>query len=100
MPVVEIAPRLQYRLTQIHPFLNGNRRHARLITDSFLYSPLHSPIAPQIQLMSQWNQVPDQYIQAMKNADASELTDLIQFIEECLLKEKTRVRPLFIFIQI
>ncbi len=85
MPVVEIAARLQHRLTYIHPFINGNGRHARLLTDIFFYSR-QSPIPqwPQIQLMAQGNQVRDQYIKAMKQADVGNLTDLIQFIEECL----------------
>lgn len=85
MPVVEIAARLQHRLTQIHPFLNGNGRQARLMTDIFLYSR-HYPIPqwPQIQLLSQGNHVREDYIRAMKNADEGDLTGLIQFIEECL----------------
>lgn len=85
MPVVEIAARLQHRLTYIHPFLNGNGRHARLMTDIFLYSRHFAiPQWPQIQLMSQGNQVREHYIRAMKNADEGDLTELIQFIEECL----------------
>jgi Fic-DOC domain mobile mystery protein B len=85
MPVVEIAARLQHRLTYIHPFINGNGRHARLITDIFLYSRQHSiPQWPQIQLMSQGNEIREQYIKAMKQADEGDLTGLIQFIEECL----------------
>ncbi|MEX2494372.1 MAG: mobile mystery protein B [Nitrospirales bacterium] len=85
MPVVEIAARLQHRLTYIHPFFSGNGRHARLMTDIFLYSR-HYPIPqwPQIQLMAQGNEIRDQYIRAMKQADAGNLTDLIQFIDECL----------------
>jgi Fic-DOC domain mobile mystery protein B len=85
MPVVEIAARLQHRLTYIHPFINGNGRHARLLTDIFLYSRQHPiPQWPQIQLMAQGNQIRDQYIKAMKNADAGDLADLIEFIESCL----------------
>ena len=85
MPVVEIAARLQHRLTYIHPFINGNGRHARLLTDIFLYSRQHPiPQWPQIQLMAQGNQIRDQYIMAMKNADAGDLADLIEFIESCL----------------
>jgi len=35
MSPLEIAARLQNRLTRIHPYTNGNGRHARLITDIF-----------------------------------------------------------------
>ena len=38
MPPLEIAARLQNRLTRIHPFTNGNGRHARLITDIYFHS--------------------------------------------------------------
>ena len=41
MPVIEVAARLQNRLTKIHPFRNGNGRHARLVTDIFLHSRKH-----------------------------------------------------------
>lgn len=85
MPVVEIAARLQHRLTYIHPFINGNGRHARLITDIFLHSRHHRvPQWPQIQLMAQGNQIRERYILAMRNADKGDLTELIQFIEDCL----------------
>ena len=85
MPVIEIAARLQHRLTYIHPFINGNGRHARLMTDIFLYSRQYPiPQWPQIQLMSQGNQIREHYIRAMKHADDGDLTELIQFIEDCL----------------
>lgn len=85
MPVVEIAAHLQHRLTYVHPFINGNGRHARLITDIFLYSRQYPiPQWPQIQLMAQGNEIRDQYIKAMKNADEGDITLLIQFIEDCL----------------
>jgi Fic-DOC domain mobile mystery protein B len=85
IPVVEIAARLQHRLTYIHPFINGNGRHARLLTDIFLYSRHHPiPQWPQIQLISQGNQVREHYIRAMKHADDGDFTELIQFIEDCL----------------
>jgi Fic-DOC domain mobile mystery protein B len=85
MPVVEIAARLQHRLTYIHPFINGNGRHARLMTDIFLYSRKSAiPQWPQTHLMTHGNQVREQYIRAMKHADDGDFTDLIKFIEKCL----------------
>lgn len=85
MPVVEVAARLQHRLTFIRPFIHGNRRHARLMTDIFLHSRHQAiPQWPQIHLMPQGNQVREQYIRAMKKADDGDMTELIQFIEDCL----------------
>lgn len=85
MPVIEIAARVQHRLTKIHPFTNGNGRHARLITDIFLYSRKHSiPQWPQIHLIDHGHNIREQYIMAMKKADDGDINELIQFIEECL----------------
>ena len=85
MPVIEIAARVQHRLTNIHPFTNGNGRHARLFTDIILHSRQHPiPQWPQIQLMAQGNEIREQYITAMKKADDGDLTNLIHFIEKCL----------------
>lgn len=36
LPAEEIAARFHHRLTRIHPFANGNGRHARLATDLLL----------------------------------------------------------------
>ncbi len=85
MPVLEIAARLQHRLTHIHPFINGNGRHARLLTDIFFYSRQHRlPEWPQIQLMARGNDVRLYYMTAMKQADEGDITPLMTFIEDCL----------------
>ncbi len=85
MPLLEVAARLQHRLTKIHPFTNGNGRHARLMTDIFFHSRHHPlPQWPQVQLMEQGDKVRKQYITAMKKADEGDIAKLIQFFEECL----------------
>lgn len=85
IPALETAARLQHRLTKIHPFTNGNGRHARLITDIFFYSREHPlPQWPQIHLMTHGHEVREQYIAAMKKADQGDYSDLIQFIQCCL----------------
>jgi Fic-DOC domain mobile mystery protein B len=85
MPVLEVAARLQNRLTNIHPFRNGNGRHARLITDIFFHSRQHLlPQWPQIHLMSQGHELRAQYITAMKIADQGDFSALIKFIEGCI----------------
>ncbi len=85
MSILEVAARLQNRLTRIHPFKNGNGRHARLITDIFLRARDHPlPKWPQIQLMEQGNAVRRQYIDAMKQADRENFDPLIAFFEECM----------------
>ena len=85
MPLLEVAARLQNRLTRIHPFRNGNGRHARLITDIFLRSRNHAlPKWPQVQRMEQGDSVRKLYITAMKQADAGDFDPLIRFIEKWL----------------
>jgi Fic-DOC domain mobile mystery protein B len=85
MPPLEIAARLQSRLTRIHPFHNGNGRHARLITDIFFRSrDMKLPCWPQIQLIAQGDRIRQQYIAAMKDADKENYAGLIKFFEDCL----------------
>ena len=85
MSILEVAARLQNRLTRIHPFKNGNGRHARLITDIFLRSRDHPlPKWPQIQLIEQGNVIRKRYIDAMKQADMENFNPLMAFFEECL----------------
>lgn len=90
MPVLEIAARLQNRLTRIHPFVNGNGRHARLVTDIFFRSRRHPlPQWPQIQLMPQGDAVRRRYIEAMKKADGEDHADLMAFMAELTPKKAT-----------
>lgn len=85
MTVIEVAARVQNRLTRIHPFRNGNGRHARLITDIFFNSRGHRlPKWPQVQLMSHGENIREQYVAAMKAADQEDYSELMAFIEECL----------------
>jgi len=70
---------------QIHSLINGNGRHVRFIADTFMHSRIHPvPQWPQIQLLSQGNEIRQPYITAMKKADEGDITELIQFIEGCL----------------
>ncbi len=43
VPPDEMAARFHHRLVSIHPFPNGNGRHARLMTDLFLENFLYRP---------------------------------------------------------
>ncbi|MCG3205535.1 MAG: hypothetical protein KCHDKBKB_02257 [Elusimicrobia bacterium] len=88
LSINEVAARLQNRLTKIHPFENGNGRHARLITDMFFRSRNHPlPTWPQTQLMQKGGDVRKRYVSAMKAADEGDFTQLAKFIEDCFSKE-------------
>lgn len=85
MPPLEVAARLQNRLTKIHPFRNGNGRHARLITDIFFHSRKHPlPQWPQIHRLPQGESIRTHYIEAMKRADQGDFTNLIVFMQSHL----------------
>jgi Fic-DOC domain mobile mystery protein B len=85
MAPLEIAARLQNRLTRIHPFTNGNGRHARLITDVFFRERrLPLPRWPQVQLIPEGREVRRAYISAMRKADAEDYGELMAFIGGCM----------------
>ena len=88
MPALEIAARLQNRLTRVHPFKNGNGRHARLMTDIFFHSrKMKLPRWPQIQRLPQGDIIRDTYIAAMKKADQEDYSELMKFFESVLQPE-------------
>lgn len=76
----EIATRLHHRLAWIHPFANGNGRHARLMADAFLEENGLPPFT--------WGSatllvdgVPRQaYIEALRQADGGNYGPLIAFV--------------------
>lgn len=83
MAPMEIAARLQNRLTRIHPFMNGNGRHARLITDMFFHSlGEEMPAWPQLQLLPQGDSIRERYVSAMRKADREDFENLISFIQD------------------
>ena len=77
----EIAARFHHRLVAIHPFANGNGRHARLMTDLLLEMTLDRPRFSWggVRLESQGN-VRDAYLQALRSADRHEYAPLLDFV--------------------
>lgn len=78
MPVLERGVRLHHRLVWIHPFKNGNGRHARLMADIYLYSHHHQlPLWPAT---AERSGVRNDYIKALRQADQSDFVPLIDFV--------------------
>jgi Fic-DOC domain mobile mystery protein B len=78
---LEQSVRIHFRLAQIHPFPNGNGRHARFVADLYLHS-LHGkrPLWPE-QILSSGTNLRSEYIASLKEADVgnySRLTHLTQ----------------------
>ncbi len=79
-PWDELAARFHHELVSIHPFHNGNGRHARLAADLLL--------AQNRQPMFTWGKaslvVPGEtrrtYIEALQKADAGLIEDLLAFV--------------------
>jgi Fic-DOC domain mobile mystery protein B len=75
----EIAVRFHHRLVSIHPFPNGNGRHARLIADIFLREAGEEFFTwGSGELLEN---APDRnvYTSALKNADKEDYSELIRF---------------------
>lgn len=80
-PNDEIAARFHHRLTWIHPFPNGNGRHARLMTDLLLKFLLKEPCFTWGSSdLAHRNTFRKRYILALKSADIGNLKPLIEFV--------------------
>jgi Fic-DOC domain mobile mystery protein B len=80
-PPDEIAVRFHHRLTAIHPFANGNGRHARLMTDILLVHHLQRPRFPWGggNLISA-GECRQRYIAALRAADKHDYGPLLVFV--------------------
>ena len=80
-PPDEIAARFHHRLAQIHPFPNGNGRHARLMTDLLLEQILNQPrFTWGRENLADTGETRNKYIAALQAADQSDFTLLFQFV--------------------
>ena len=81
-PPSEAAVRLHHRLVKIHPFPNGNGRHARIMADTVLdriyrAKPIDWARGLDLQKI---NERRIAYIAALKAADRDDIKPLMQFI--------------------
>ena len=78
----EIAMRFHHRLVFIHPFANGNGRHARLMTDIFLSSQNQARFLwGDHQAMTSSTLIRKNYIEALRTADRGDYQLLKIFLE-------------------
>lgn len=77
----EIAYRFHHKLVWIHPFPNGNGRHARMMTDLILEEILNKEsFTWGSQLLTNPGEPRRKYIEALKKADKQNYTDLATFV--------------------
>lgn len=79
-PLNEIAYRFHHRLVAIHPFPNGNGRHARLITDLLLTQAGQPRFTWGRQRLEAEGPVRKQYINALRDADRLNYIALAEFV--------------------
>lgn len=75
---VEIAARVHHRAVQIYPFLNGNGRWSRMLSNIYLKQHGLEPTKWNENLLSKENPHRDEYIQALKKADLGDYSSLIK----------------------
>jgi len=78
-PPDEIAVRLHHRLTAIHPFPNGNGRHARLMADLLIEALGGEPFSWAGGSLADVGELRAQYVAALKAADGHDIGPLLAF---------------------
>ena len=76
----EAAVRFHHRLVAIHPFANGNGRHARAATDLILRASGARPFTWGARDAHDIAAVRSRYIAALRAADAGDITALMEFV--------------------
>ena len=81
-PVDEVAARFHHRLTRIHPFANGNGRHARLATDLLLEQLGERHFSWGAADLKHAVEAREQYIAALRAADGGNHRPLLDFLRQ------------------
>lgn len=78
-PPDEIAVRFHHRLTQIHPFPNGNGRHARMIADLLIIQLGGERFSWGRGSLREPGELRKRYIAALRSADNHDIGPLLNF---------------------
>ena len=79
-PLEEISVRFNHRLVYIHPFPNGNGRHARLVADAFLWQSGLSRFSWGKSDLQDPSTMRSNYIKSLKEADNGNYEPLLTFV--------------------
>lgn len=80
-PTDEAAARFYHRLTFVHPFPNGNGRHARLLTDVLLVARGRPWFTWGQSDLHRAGYDRDQYVEALRAADGQNFSALYEFLQ-------------------
>jgi Fic-DOC domain mobile mystery protein B len=75
----EVAVRFHHRLVSIHPFANGNGRHARLAADVLITAMGGKPFQWGGRSLTSRGPIRARYLEALRGADAGDITQLLVF---------------------
>jgi Fic-DOC domain mobile mystery protein B len=75
----ETAVRLHHRLVQIHPFVNGNGRHSRLMADLLILRLGSEQFSWGRQSLRDAGAMRKRYIAALQSADSHDIRPLLAF---------------------
>jgi Fic-DOC domain mobile mystery protein B len=85
MSLLEQATRLHHRAVVIHPFVNGNGRWARLLTNIFLLqNGMDYVLWPEGPILSGESSIRKEYLAALRDADNGKIDSLQRLHEEYL----------------
>jgi Fic-DOC domain mobile mystery protein B len=79
-PMDHIAAKFHHQLVWLHPFANGNGRHARLMTDVLLYSQGEAPFSWGGESLVSATATRATYLDALRAADRRDLKPLLAFV--------------------
>lgn len=76
---IELAVRFHHRLVSIHPFPNGNGRHARMMADLIVEETGGTPLSWGGGSLAETSDLRSNYIAALRSADDGDLGPLLEF---------------------
>jgi Fic-DOC domain mobile mystery protein B len=78
----ETAVRLHHRMVKVHPFVNGNGRHARLLADILLFNHDRPRIDWGATSLDSTGSARSRYLDALKAADRDDYGPLLFYIQK------------------
>ncbi|MGR6862879.1 Fic family protein [Aliivibrio salmonicida] len=82
IPNHELSARIQHRLVQIHPFVNGNGRHSRIFTDIVrIYLLDEKPMKWANAKLDDMTSERSSYISALRKADKADFSEFIKYLQ-------------------
>jgi len=79
---LELSARIQHRLVEIHPFVNGNGRHSRIFTDIVrVYLLDEKPMKWANAKLENMTEERSSYISSLRKADGGDLSEFIEYLQ-------------------